>query len=479
MLTVEGINIQDTLNSVRQQLDQDKSISPTLRASIEKLLKVVTLLDNRLNLNSNNSSKPPASDPYRPKPTRRKSHRKPGGQPGHRGNTLRPVDNPDFIKPLSIDRRSLPKGEYHDAGFEIRQVVDISFVRTVTEYRAQVLMNEKGDRFVAEFPESVTRPVQYGSQLKAHSVYLSQFQLLPYQRIQDYFQDQLGIPLSTGSIANFNAQCAAQVVDSGASSLIQQRLRQSEALHVDETGININGKKHWLHSASSEQWTQYSAHKKRGCEAMQAAGIIPSFKNVLCHDHWKPYFTYQQCQHALCNAHHLRELERAFEQDQQQWARKMQVLLKTINQEVLKQGGQLPAEQILKYRGKYRYLLKRADIECPPPEESKRVPGQRGRLKRSKSRCLLERLRTFIDDTLRFMTVKAVPFTNNQGENDIRMTKVQQKISGCFRSMNGATTFCLIRGYLSTCRKHHVSASEALRLLYSGQLPVFFTEDAE
>lgn len=477
--SVEGINIQDTLNSVRQQLDQDASVSPALRASIEMLMLVVSLLDNRFNLNSKNSSKPPASDPNRIKPTRKKSNRKPGGQPGHQGSTLTPFDDPDFIEPLCIDRRTLPKGKYHDGGVETRQVVDIDFVRIVTEYRAQVLVNEKGVRFVASFPASVTRPVQYGHQLKAHAVYLSQFQLLPYQRIQDYFHDQLGIPISTGSIANFNVQCAEQIESSGAAGLIQERLRQNDVLHVDETGININGDRHWLHSASSKLWTQYSAHKKRGCEAMQAGGVIPGFEGILCHDHWKPYYTYDQCQHALCNAHHLRELERAFEQDQQVWAMKMQTLLKSINLAVIEQGGQLSTELEHKYRKQYRYRLKQGDIECPAPDPNERKPGQKGRLKRTKSRCLLDRLREYEDDVLRFMTVTPVPFTNNQGENDIRMTKVQQKISGCFRSIDGAATFCRIRGYLSTCRKHQVSASEALRLLYSGQLPAFFMERTE
>lgn len=477
--TVEGIDIEDALASVREQLDCDATMSPALRASIEMLILVVSLLANRFNLNSKNSSKPPASDPNRLKPVRRKSNKKPGGQPGHRGVTLMPFDEPDVIESLCIDRRTLPRGNYTDAGFESRQVVDIDFVRIVTEYRAQVLIDERGQRFVAAFPDSVIRPIQYGDQIKAHAVYLSQFQLLPYQRIQDYFHDQWGIPLSAGSVVNFNTQCAARIIESGAANLIQQKLRESDVLHVDETGININATRHWLHCAANQQWTHYSAHAKRGTEAMQAAGIIPEFRGVLCHDHWKPYYTYDQCQHSLCNAHHLRELERAFEQDQQGWAKKMQTLLKSINQAVIEQDGVLPKEMVQKYRRKYRYLLKQGDIECPPPDEGERIPGKRGRLKRSKSRSLLERLRQYEDDVLRFMTLAAVAFTNNLGENDIRMTKVQQKISGCFRSMDGAATFCQIRGYLSTCRKQQVSASEALRLLYAGRLPGFFEEGAE
>ena len=477
--SVEGIDIQQAMDNIRGQLDQDKSISPAMRASIDMLILVVSLLANRFNLNSRNSSKPPASDPNRVKSPRRKSGKKPGGQPGHRGSTLQPYDDPDFIELLSIDRRSLPKGDYQDAGFETRQVVDIDISRIVTEYRAQVLIDDQGQRFVASFPEFVTRPIQYGSQIKAHSVYLSQFQLLPYQRIQDYFQDQLGIPLSTGSIVNFNLDAAARIHDSGAADIIRRRLQQSLVLHADETGININATRHWLHCASTPRWTQYSAHRKRGTQAMVDAGVIPAFQGVLCHDHWKPYYTYDQCDHALCNAHHLRELERAHEQDGQAWAEKMQTLLIAINQAVDAAGGVLSPEQSSRFRKQYRRILAQGDIESPPPDERKREPGKRGRLKRTKSRSLLERLRQYEDDVLRFMAVPEVPFTNNLGENDIRMTKVQQKISGCFRSMEGAETFCLVRGYLSTCRKHQLSASDALKALYDRKLPSLFSEGAE
>ena len=212
---------------------------------------------------------------------------------------------------------------------------------------------------------------------------------------------------------------------------------------------------------------------------MEAAGILPDFQGVLCHDHWKPYYTYTDCLHALCNAHHLRELQRAVEQDGQQWAEAMQTLLLDIRQKVDEYGGKLPERECDRYRRQYRHIIQQGEIESPPPDESMRRQGQRGRLKRTTSRNLLERLRDYEEDVLRFMTDEQVPFTNNQGENDIRMTKVQQKISGCFRSSEGANTFCLIRAYLSTCRKQKCSATEALRALYDRKLPDFFEVGAE
>jgi transposase len=374
---------------------------------------------------------------------------------------------------------TLPPGQYHEAGYEARQVVDIEFFRCVTEYRAQVLVNELDQRFVAAFPDSVTRPVQYGNGLKAHAVYLSQFQLLPYQRIAEYFQDQLGIPVSSGSIVNFNLEAAGLLQDLKLAERIRAPLLQQVVLHADETGINVNGVRHWLHCASSTSWTWFTVHRQRGTEAMEDAGILPGYQGVLCHDHWKPYYTYDQCRHALCNAHHLRELERAQVQDGKHWAEDLKNLLLEINDKVDEAGGTLSTSQAGYYRGRYRKILRQGESESPPPDESLRNPGQRGRLKRSKSRSLLERLRDYEQDVLRFMTEADVPFTNNQGENDIRMTKVQQKISGCFRSVEGAQTFCLIRSYLSTCRKQNVSASEALRVIYQRQLPMFFKNCAE
>jgi len=176
--------------------------------------------------------------------------------------------------------------------------------------------------------------VQYGVGVKAHAVYLSQYQLLPYNRIEEYFADQLGMPISAGSLFNFNEEAAKRVTSSGAEAAIKKALQTTyQALHVDETGININGKRRWLHGASTTWWTYLYPHEKRSKVAMDEADILPHFTGVLCHDHWKPYYQYTQCKHALCNAHHIRELERAWEQDAMQWAKEMQTLLKEINKE--------------------------------------------------------------------------------------------------------------------------------------------------
>ena len=470
-MKIESIDIQATIEKAQILVREDKQLSAATKSMFEILILIITLLANRLNLNSTNSSKPPSSDPNRKKQPKRKTGKKPGGQNGHVGTTLKKVDDPDKIEVIKVDRRRLPAGQYRQVGFETRQVFDIDISRVVTEYRAQILEDDKGNRFVATFPEGVTKAVQYGTGLKAHSVYMSQFQLVPYNRIQDYFSDQLNIPVSEGSIFNFNKEAFQLLADF--ENRAKNKLAASELAHADETGINIGGKGHWLHCVSNDFWTLYYPHEKRGTDAMNEMGILPGFKGILCHDHWKPYYKLD-CTHALCNAHHLRELTRAWEQDGQQWAQKMKNLLETINCKVNDAGGALEAHESQKYRLKYRAILKQAEIECPEPIEP-RKKGKRGRIKKSKSRNLLERLRDYEQDTLRFMDNELVPFSNNLGENDIRMTKVQQKISGCFRSMDGAHIFCRIRSYLSTCRKQGVKASHALDLLFNGKLPDFLT----
>ena len=252
---------------------------------------------------------------------------------------------------------------------------------------------------------------------------------------------------------------------------VKNKLAASDLAHADETGINIGGKRHWLHCVSNNAWTFYNPHEKRGLDAMNDMGILPEFKGILCHDHWKPYYKIG-CTHALCNAHHIRELTRAYEQDDQQWAQDLKELLEKVNSKVIDAGGALDAKDARKYRLEYRNILKKGEIECPEPVRPKKK-GKRGRIKKSKSRNLLERLRDYENDTLRFMEHELVPFSNNLGENDIRMTKVQQKISGCFRSKHGAKIFCLVRSYLSTCRKQGIKSSQALEFLFNGKMPDF------
>jgi transposase len=466
------IDITETLKNVERTLRQDKSISPQVRAMMDLLVVIINLLLEKLGINSKNSSTAPSQDPHRKRGSKRKAKgnkRKPGGQNGHQGKTLQREQNPDRIEIIEVDRRTLPGGQYRSAGWESRQLIDIEISKVVTEYRAEIVEDARGNQFVAQFPAGVSRPVQYANRVKAQAVYMSQQQLVPYERIRDYFADQCTIPISTGSLFNFNQEAFGLLAPF--ESIVNRQLRVQPLLHVDETGINVNGSLVWLHSASNDRWTLFFPHANRGGEAMKAMGILEHFHGTLCHDHWKPYFQFN-CLHALCNAHHLRELERAWEQDAQRWARKMQALLLEMNDAAIKAEGRLSEKAVHTFRSRYRTVLTQGDSECPPPNP-KDHRAKRGRIAKTKSRNLLERLREFEAETLRFLTDPLVPFTNNQSENDIRMTKVQQKISGCFRSIEGAQIFCRVRSYLSTCRKQLLPPTEALQTLFSGHLPDF------
>lgn len=403
IVKTQGIDVRATIQEATSLLENETGIPPAFRSVFKLLILLVKILADKNSLNSRNSSKPPSSDPNREKKKKSGGKKKPGGQKGHTGKTLCRVDDPDEVADIKIARRSLPKGQYKDIGYEARQVFDVIVSRNITEYRAQILEDHDGNRFVAPFPKEVTRPAQYGINTKVNAVYMSQYQLIPYERVKDHFESQMDIPLSVGSIYNFNKSAYERL--EGFEQWLIQKLIKSDLNHADETGINIDGKRHWLHCVSNSSLTYLYPHNLRGTAAMESGGVIPLFEGILCHDHWKPYYTYS-CIHSLCNAHHLRELERAFEQDNQEWARKMQHLLLKINTATDQAGGELSPEESKKFWKLYRKIIKEGEIECPAPI---RPEGEkkRGRLKRSKARNLLERLKGFEKDTLRFMDMAA------------------------------------------------------------------------
>ncbi len=472
----DKLSVNKTLDEAEEALKNEQGLSLAMKSIIKILILIIRTLTGKLNKNSGNSSIPPATDKKRKRGSNKdKSNKKPGGQNGHDGFRLEKSDNPDKIETIEIDQRTLPKGKYRDVGFDARQVIDFEITTIITEYRAQVLEDANGQQFVAQFPEFVTRDVQYGYRVKSNAVYLSQFQMIPYARIQDYFAEKINIPISAGSIFNFNKE-AYDLLEKF-ESIAKSQLIHSAVLNADETGINVNKKTIWLHGASNSLWSYFFPHEKRGTDAMNAMGILPLYTGTLVHDHWKPYYTYS-CLHALCNSHHVRELEYAAVEDKQIWAGSMQTLLLEINDAIKSTDtGALTNKLLIEYEAKYDQIIADGEIECPLPE-TPIINGKkkRGRVKKSKSRNLLERLRDYKKDTLRFMHDPLVPFTNNAGENDLRMTKVQQKVSGCFRSMEGAKIFCRIRSYILTCRKHDVKITDALELLFQGKMPDFVNE---
>jgi transposase len=472
-MTISEIDVSGALERAKNMAATDKRLPSTVRSIIELLVVIIELLLRRLNVSSRNSSVPPSQDPHRSRGRRvageKQGKRKPGGQPGHAGKTIERVADPDVVEELKVNRGKLPRGHrYKRTDDEVRQVIEIVITRKVTEFRAEVLEDELGRQYRAEFPEGVTRPVQYGDSVKVAAIYLSVYQLLPYSRVQDFFRDQAGIEISCGTLCRFSEE-SYQLLEEFEHAARRQ-LIQAPLAHFDETGINVAGKLAWLHSASNADWTLYGAHERRGQDGINALGVLPFFTGLACHDHWKAYFNYEDCIHVLCNAHHDRELQGVIENEGHVWAQKMKNLLEQTNAAVNAAGGKLSAHAQAVCRREYRRIIAKAQKECPLAEP---VPNKRGATKQSKARNMLDRLRDFENETLRFITNPIIPFSNNQAERDVRMTKVQQKISGCFQSFQGAKIFCRIRSYLSSCIKHGLSATEALTALISGTLPKF------
>lgn len=459
----------------KHEVDALRVLVDELRAELAGARAEIAELKARLGENSSNSSRPPSSDGYG-KPTclqRDPGERKAGKQKGTPGSHLAQVPNPDAVVVHVPDQcgschRGLDGAEVEST--ETRQVFDIPPMRiSVTEYQAQSRRCRCGALTTAAFPDDVNAPALYGTRLQALATYLIVFQHIPYDRARQLFSDVLGVELSTGTINTAVAQGALLLEDF--VSEVREQLRGSDIVHVDETGARVAGKLHWVHVASTDQLTAYLVHEKRGGAAIDAMGVLPrqddngvlgwDFDGVAVHDGWKPYRNYDVT-HALCNAHHLRELAAAGEVWDQGWANDLVGLLVDAKDKVetARQVGsaQLDAGVLHGLRCRYGYLIAQGRAV------NQRRPGR----KQSKTFNLLERLDAQRDDVLRFTVDFGVPFDNNQGERDIRMVKLQQKISGCWRTFEGAERYLLIRSYISTARKQGHNALDVLCRLIEG-----------
>lgn len=473
-MKLDSINIEDTIAQARKMLGSEKGLSTQFKVLISLILSILELLAPKLiKANSKNSSLPPSQDPNREKTPAEKTGRKPGGQLGRVMKKLEQFDEPDEIIPVTVDRTKLPKGRTYKVSRMIkRQVVEINILRHIKEYQLEVLIDENGKEYIAQTPTGASQPIQYGNSVKAMSVYLSTYQMIPCARVEDFFTTQAGIPISPGSICNFNKEAYEKLAPF--EVLAKAKLINAKVVHADETGTNINGKLHWLHNASNDKWTLIKPHKNRGREATDEIGILPNFNGMLVHDGWPMYFGYN-CKHVLCNAHHLRELTGAAEQSPSHtWALQLKDWLVEVNKKVDDGGGDLTFGQYRVLRKEYLGILEIGEQECPPPPEPKEGEAKkRGRIKRSKERNLLERLLKYKRETLRFILINYVPFTNNQGERDLRMSKVQQKISGCFKSLETAEIACRARSFILTCQKQHINPAQALTQTFQGSTPPF------
>lgn len=471
----------DELRQLREENERLKQENRELRERVAAAEAKIKQLGELLGQNSRNSHWPSSRDKSRqkPKPTslRPKTKRQAGGQEGDEGHTLAYNPEPEVIethRPTQCAHCHAPLGKDLPAsGVAKRQVFDLPALRFVTtEHQAETVQCPGcGQASSAAFPAAVTHPVQYGSQVKRLAVYLRSEQFTPYERSRQLLADLFELPISPGSLQNFVATAAAEVQP--VTEAIKAAVISAAVAHADETGFYINGQRQWLHTVSTPELTYLAPHPGRGQAATDAIGILPQLTGTLVHDAWATYFKYQLVTHALCNVHHLRDLTAVVENDQQQWAALMICCLLAAKQQVeaARQAGQtdLPADQIARIHQLYDTIVALGLAENPLPD-AKPPPVQRGRRPKTKARNLVERFAKRPAAILRFVHDFKVPFDNNLAERDIRMMKVQQKISGCFRSREGAEQFCHLRSYLSTIRKQGLNVWEALGSLFDGDV---------
>lgn len=447
-----------------------------LKEQVEQLQEQVKQLTSRLAKDSHNSHLPPSSDRFARKKKvrslRKRSDKKPGGQAEHPGETIQWSSCPDELIRHVVASCSHCQAELaavEPQMVEARQIIELPKKRhLVIEHQAeQKWCPQCGQVSVAAFPEEVRARVQYGSSVATAASLLVAQHLLPLGRASEVLLDLLGISIAEATISMQLERAAAALAP--VEQQLKAALIEAEVLHQDESSVRVSGQRWWLHVSATATLTHYAVHAKRGKEALDAIGILPHFRGRSVHDGFRSYWLYQ-CEHALCNVHHLRELLFLYEEQQQDWAQEMRELLLSMKDacdQARAQGRQaLDPVEIADWRADYEAVLQ-AGYQANPPDPPAPVP-KKGRHKQSEARNLLDRLCLHQEAVLAFLHDLRVPFDNSQAERDIRMIKVQQKVSGCFRTPRGAQIFCRLRSYLSSLRKQGLNLFTALQHTFLG-----------
>lgn len=483
-LSQELARAKATLATKSAKLVERQQLNHQLRVRIRELEREIER-DAPVTRDSHNSNLPPSLDPPwqkvpRTSSLRRKSGRRVGGQPGHRGATLKQTAHPDRL--ITHAPETCPGCGSALAGAEVvasdrRQLFDLPEVRLlVTEHRRETRRCHRcGTEARGAFPAGVRAPTQYGPGVLARSAYFNLYQLLPAARTSEALRDLFGCALSPATVERASRRISGKLVRT--EQRIKAAISDSPVVGADETGLRVAGRGGWVHVARTDELTHLAYDSRRGLDAMREVGILPQFRGTLVRDGYLSYTRFEGCRHSLCNAHLLRELVFIAETDPAQavWTKPLASLLLEIKEaasEARAAGdAQLSEETKGAYLRRYDRLVKKADRLNPQPpqaEDEADVPKKKRR-PLSPTRRLVNRLSRRRDEVLRFMSDLAVPFTNNGAERDLRMLKVRQKTSGCFRTEEGARDFCRVRGYLSTARKQGHPLLHALERVLTGK----------
>lgn len=454
--------LSEDIGRLKRQISRLKEALGEARGEVDWLRRRNTELEKLVTKDSHNSSRPPSTDPpwaKRTKSLRRPSGRHMGGQPGHAGRTLRLTPKPHRVvthRPARCRHCSGSLADARGASVERRQVVELVPARLrVTEHRAEVVRcSSCGRRTKASFPSGVTATVQYGPSILARALYLHDYQLLPYARAAEAMRELFGCAMSSGTLSTAVRRCAIGLIQTELK--IKRGLRRSPIIHADETGLRVKGKLAYVHVASNAHLTHYAADVRRGKAAIDEIDILPAYRGTCVHDGWLSYTHYSGCHHALCGAHLLRELTYFEElcEVTKAWASPLKELLLEMKGVAEREGAQVSAWQVEELTARYNRLVAEGRGAQPPPD----VPQFACR----QAHNLLRRLERRKEEVLRFLSDPAIPFDNNLAERDLRMVKLQQKVSGCFRTGEGARRFCRIRSYVSTARKQGRGVLRAL-----------------
>ncbi len=444
-----------------------------LFATVQTLSARVGELEGQLSKNSKNSSKPPSSDGLKKTTSLRKPGvNKPGGQQGHKGKTLERVETPDVVVlmelPTQCDLCAAPLASELAEIDQRRQVIDIPVVKyEVTEYRRLRLRCACGKLHYSEFVPGFDEVVQYGPNIRALAVHLTQGDLVPLARTSELLRSLYGLDISPATICAWIEDAAQRVTPS--VEAMKESVQAAAVVGADESGLRVDSKLQWLHTAVTDKITWYGVHAKRGMEAIQELNVLPHCTGRLIHDCFAPYWNLADKKHSLCGAHLLREL--AYEQQitGHSWAQELATTLVDALKAcyAARQAGStaLSATEIETFTGRYRSGVQAGEALNPA---AAKIEGRKGRAKQSSAFNLLQRLREHETEVLYFMHDLAVPFTNNLAERAIRMPKVKQRISGCFRTFRGAQNFCTIRSYIDSARKQGFGMLHALQAAFAG-----------
>ena len=471
--------MSDLVSILQARPDLAALVKLGMEAVIQRLLAVERERDAARSAktpigDSRTTHAPPSMDP-RPKPRsqRRKTGRKTGGQPGHPGHRLEPEAKPDVVVTHAVTtcsgcHRNLTKTAVSETvAHQVFELPKMPLV--VTEHRLESkLCPCCATTTTATPPAGAEQPTQYGARLAGFAIYLHVGHFIPLQRSADIIEVLTGRRVSEGWISTCQERVSGRLEPFIVA--VTAALRAAKAICCDETGFRFAGKRFWLHVCCTAMLTLMLCHRRRGLEGTAALGVLPGYTGTAMHDHWSPYFGVTSCAHAVCNEHHVRELDGVTERDGHAWAERMKIVLYDgldLKHRYHDHDQDIPASDIAAITRRYKLCLRDGYRISPEPTPSQ--APKRGRPKRGKTLSLLDRLRDRQTETLLFLHDRNVPWSNNQAERDIRPMKIQQKVSGGFRTESGAIEFCRIRSYLSTTTKNGVDPCDAIAMVLAGK----------